>query len=106
MQSLTLRVILQAVFGYEPGAAEDELRRRLRAMVEPLARPRGLLMLSARAARRRPRRGASEFEASRRAVDEILYAEIARRRAEPDLAGARRRVLGAAARRGRERRSG
>ena len=30
MQSLTLRVIMRAVFGYEPGAAEDELRARLR----------------------------------------------------------------------------
>ena len=27
MQSLTLRVIMQAVFGYEPGAEEEELRR-------------------------------------------------------------------------------
>ena len=42
MQSLTLRVILRAVFGYEPGPEEAELRGRLRAMVEPLARPSGL----------------------------------------------------------------
>ena len=27
MQSLTLRVIMRAVFGFEPGPAEDELRR-------------------------------------------------------------------------------
>ena len=47
MQSLTLRVIMEAVFGYEPGPAEEELRRRLRAMVEPLARPRGMMLLSA-----------------------------------------------------------
>ena len=33
MQSLTLRVIVRAVFGYQPGAAEDELRRALRAML-------------------------------------------------------------------------
>ncbi len=46
MQSLTLRVIMRAVFGYEPGAAEDELRTRLRKMIEPLARPRGMLLLS------------------------------------------------------------
>ena len=26
MQSLTLRVIMRAVFGFEPGAAEQELR--------------------------------------------------------------------------------
>jgi cytochrome P450 family 135 len=86
MQSLTLRVILQAVFGYEPGAAEEELRRRLRAMVEPLARRRGLLMMAAVLRGRGDRRAAAQFEARKRAVDEILYAEIARRRQIPDLA--------------------
>ena len=83
MQSLTLRVILRAVFGYETGPAEAELRRRLRAMVEPLARPRRLLLLSA--IRSRDRGAVLRFEAQRRAVDEILYAEIARRREEPGL---------------------
>lgn len=86
LQSLTLRVILQAVFGYEPGAAEQELRRRLRAMVDPLARPRSLLMLAAAVRGRGDRRGAAEFEARKRAVDEILFDEIARRREQPDLA--------------------
>jgi cytochrome P450 len=84
MQTLTLRVIMQAVFGYRPGAAEEELRTRLRKMVEPLARPRGLLLLTA-LGRFRDRGVLRRFEQSRRAVDEILYEEIARRRAEPDL---------------------
>jgi cytochrome P450 len=35
MQSLTLRVIMRAVFGFEPGPAELELRDRLRAMIGP-----------------------------------------------------------------------
>jgi cytochrome P450 len=86
LQSLTLRVILQAVFGYEPGAEQDELARRLRAMVEPLSRPRGLLMISAVVRGRTERRSAREFEARKRAVDEILYAEISRRRGQADLA--------------------
>jgi cytochrome P450 len=86
MQSLTLRVILRAVFGFQPGDEEAELRRRLRAMVEPLARPRGLMMVAAAVRGRRNRRAVMEFEARKRAVDEILYAEIARRRGEPDLA--------------------
>ncbi|HEY2259218.1 MAG TPA: cytochrome P450 [Solirubrobacteraceae bacterium] len=86
MQSLTLRVILKAVFGYEPGPAEAELRRRLRAMIEPLSRPRGLMMISAVVRGRDDRRAAREFEARKRAVDEVVYAEIARRRQEPDLA--------------------
>src|SRR5947209_11377384 len=85
MQSLTLRVIIHAVFGYEPGAAADELRRRLRAMVEPVARPRGLLLLQLLGRVGADRRALSSFEAQRRAVDEILYAEIASRRGEPNL---------------------
>jgi cytochrome P450 len=89
MQSLTLRVIMRAVFGYEPGAAEEELRRRIRAMVDPLARPRGvplMLVIGRLGAGRGADRGAARrFDAARRAVDEILYAEIARRRDDPQL---------------------
>jgi cytochrome P450 len=85
MQSLTLRVILRAVFGYTPGADEDELARRLRAMVEPLSRARGALLLNAVMRGRGERKSAQEFAARKRAVDEIIYAEIARRRAVPDL---------------------
>ena len=87
MQSLTLRVILRAVFGYEPGAERGRAARPAagdgRAAV---ARPRGMLDALGRDAR--PRRPAGPRGSSRqrkRAVDEILYAEIARRRAAPDL---------------------
>ena len=82
---LTLGVIIHAVFGYEPGPAADELRQRLRAMIEPIARPRGLVLLQLLGRVGGDRRALSEFESRRRAVDEILYAEIAARRAEPDL---------------------
>jgi cytochrome P450 len=85
MQSLTLRVILRAVFGFQAGSAQDELRARLRAMGEPLSRPGGLMALAAVARGRSERRGAREFAARRQAVDEILYAEIESRRAQPDL---------------------
>jgi cytochrome P450 len=84
MQSLTLKVIIQAVFGYEPGAAADELARRLRSMVEPVSRPRGLLLLTM-LARRRQDQAPPSFEAARRAVDEVLLQEIGRRRSEADL---------------------
>ena len=85
MQALTIGVILRAVFGYEPGPEEDELRRRLREMIEPVAEPRGLLLMFT-LGRLGNRRGAAQrFERSRRAVDEILYAEIARRRADDRL---------------------
>jgi cytochrome P450 family 135 len=90
MQSLTLQVILRAVFGFTPGPAEEQLRRRLRAMIEPLARPRGLMLMATlgrlAGGRGGPGAGMRRFEASRRAVDEILYAEIARRREDPELA--------------------
>jgi cytochrome P450 family 135 len=85
MQSLTLRVIIRVVFGYEAGPAADELQRRLRGMIEPVARPRGLLLMQLLQRFGGDRRALSEFEARRRSVDELLYAEIARRRAEPDL---------------------
>ncbi len=93
MQSLTLRVIMEAVFGYRPETpGESELRHAVRAMIEPIATPRGLVLLRAAMTalpivkRGAPGAAAERFAASKRAVDEILYAEIARRRAEPDLA--------------------
>jgi cytochrome P450 len=86
MQSLTLRVILRAVFGYETGPAEAELRGRLRAMLDPLARPRGMVIMRALLRRRPdPSTAVQAFEERRKAVDEIIYDEIARRRQEPDL---------------------
>jgi cytochrome P450 len=87
MQSLTLRVIIRVVFGYPPGPEADELQRRLRAMIEPVARPRGLLLaqLLGRFGAAGERQALSRFEQQRREVDQLLYAEIARRRAEPDL---------------------
>jgi cytochrome P450 len=85
MQAVTLRVILRAVFGYRPGAAEDELQRRLRAMIEPIARPRGLLLMFTLGRLGSDRGATTRFEENRRAVDQILFEEIARRRQEPDL---------------------
>jgi cytochrome P450 len=85
MQAATLRVIIRVVFGYEAGPAADELQRRLRAMIEPVARPRGLVLLQLLGRFGGDRRGLSGFEAQRRAVDEVVYAEIRRRRAEPGL---------------------
>ncbi len=85
MQSLMLRVILRVVFGYEDGPAEAELRARLRAMVEPIANPNTRTIAIALLRRRNPTTASADFERRRRAVDEILYAEIARRRQEADL---------------------
>jgi cytochrome P450 len=81
MQALTLQVILRAVFGYRAGEAERELARRLRAFVEPLGQPRDLRMLFGLVRRRSGGQRADRFQQRRDAVDELLYAEIARRRA-------------------------
>jgi cytochrome P450 len=75
------------VFGYEPGPEADELQRRLRSMIEPVATPRGLALLQlVTRFRRRENRALARFEATRREVDELVYAEIVRRREDPDLA--------------------
>src|SRR5437588_5862386 len=84
MQAATLRVIIRVVFGYEPGPEADELQRRLRAMIEPVARPRGLALLQL-LTRFGERRRFTRFESTRRAADGLLYAELSRRRADPNL---------------------
>jgi cytochrome P450 len=85
MQSLTLAVIVRAVFGYEPGPEELALRERLSEMIAPVTRSRGLLSLLVL-----PRlgldRSRQRFLEARAAVDELLYAEIDQRRADPELA--------------------
>ncbi len=85
MQSLTLRVIMRAVFGYDAGPAEAELREALRAMIEPVAQPRGLLMMLTLGRLRGSRGAAGRFARNRTRVNALLFAEITRRRADPDL---------------------
>src|SRR3954454_5542009 len=45
MQALTLDVIMRAVFGVEEGPRQDELKLRLRQMIEPVSNRFGLLMM-------------------------------------------------------------
>jgi cytochrome P450 family 135 len=95
MQSLTLRVIVQAVFGYEPGPEEERLRTALRAMVEPLTRPRGLPLMMLLGRVGADRGAAKQFAERRRVVDELLYAEIAKRREDPESLAERDDVFSA-----------
>ncbi len=82
-QQLTLDVILRAVFGVEAGPRQDELKRRLRSMIDPVSNRLGiLLMVLMRSGNEQAMR---RFEERRRLVDELIYDEIARRREVPDL---------------------
>jgi cytochrome P450 len=85
MQSLTLDVIMQAVFGVEEGARQDDLKRRVRAMVDPVGTRLGILAMVLLGGRFGTSRAVEGFEDRRREVDRLIYEEIARRRAAPDL---------------------
>jgi cytochrome P450 len=84
MQGLTLEVIIQAVLGVRDGARLEEVRTTLRTLLTDVMDPlsAGLLaLLGPHRFRRLPmvKRGLAP-------TNEMLYDEIARRRADPDLA--------------------
>ncbi len=84
MQAVTLEVIMRAVFGVSDPARRDALRERLGPMLAGLADPG--IQLRALLAQRFGR--SDPLEGLRRdveAVDELLYAEIADRRADPAI---------------------
>jgi cytochrome P450 len=81
MQRLTLRIILRTVFGVEEGARMDALERSL---IRLMARGSRIMLLPALQRDWGPGSPQRQFEASRAEVDQLLYAEIARRRASPE----------------------
>jgi cytochrome P450 len=82
MQAVTLEVILRAVFGVTDPQRLERLRVLLRGLLESTSSPR--LQLRVLVARRFGRRGPLDaLEAQTGAVDELLLAEIAERRADP-----------------------
>ena len=83
-QDITLDVIAEAVFGFRPGPREEELKRRLRAMIAPLGNRAGLILMAITRGRLGGT-GWKSFEEARLAVDEMLLEEIAARRKETDL---------------------
>jgi cytochrome P450 len=84
MQSLTLEVIMRAVFGVVEGPRREELKRRVRGMIAPTASRFGVLLLALSGGRFGTAAG-EHFEERRRRVDELIYDEITERRAAPDL---------------------
>jgi cytochrome P450 len=83
MQAITLEVILSAVFGVEDHERRDALRERLIAVLATTRSPLALGLTIDRL------RGLPRYREMARMLDEadqILFAEIADRRADPELA--------------------
>src|SRR5215210_6681099 len=85
MQSLTLDVIMQAVLGVEPGPRQEELKRRVRAMLDPVGTRWRMIVALLSGGRRGMAEAARRFEEKRRHVDQMIYEEIAQRRGASDL---------------------
>jgi len=84
MQAITLEVILRAVFGVSAGPRLERLRGMLANVLQETASPQAQLV--GLAARRFGGRGPwGRFEGQLKAVDELLYEEIAEHRAKPGL---------------------
>ena len=84
MQSMTLDVIMSTVFGVAEGPRQEELKRRIRGLVDPVGSRVGVLLMAVSGGRFGSAAGRS-FEERRRLLDELIYEEIARRRSAPDL---------------------
>ncbi|MBX3192152.1 MAG: cytochrome P450 [Labilithrix sp.] len=78
MQDVTLRVILQTIFGFALGPRLDEMRRRTKRILQLGAWPPLLLPFMQRDLG--PWSPWAKFQAALKAGDEYLYDEIARRR--------------------------
>jgi cytochrome P450 family 135 len=84
MQAITLEVILRVVFGVSEGPRLEQLRVVLTKVLEETSSP--FTQLIGLAARRFGGRGPwAKFETQLKAVDELLYAEIADHRKREDL---------------------
>ncbi len=84
MQAITLEVILRVVFGVSDPGRLQKLRSLLGKVLADVAAPSA--QLSTLITRRVPDHGPwARFQALLREIDEPLYAEIAERRADPDL---------------------
>ena len=79
MQQITLEVILRTVFGMEDGASMDRLGGELTAVMNVGRNPLSMLPLSR--VWMGPRSPRAQFERHKAAADELIFAEIERRRA-------------------------
>jgi cytochrome P450 family 135 len=85
MQILTLEVIMRTVFGVEDAERKAELMRRIRAMLDPISRRLGILVIALSRGRFGDSGAMQQFRERRAHLDELLYDEITARRAASDL---------------------
>jgi cytochrome P450 len=83
MQAITLEVILRVVFGVAEGSRLERLRHLLTTVLEETASPSAQLI--GLVTRRFGGRPWAKFEGRLKEVDDLLYAEIAERRAAEDF---------------------
>ncbi len=92
MHKMTLEIILRTVFGLALGDRHDRLSEALSTMFNRLLSPTGmLLMIPAFQHNLGPLTAWAAFKRDKALVDELLYAEIAERRAEAARPSAPRR---------------
>jgi cytochrome P450 family 110 len=86
MQTISLRVILRAVFGLNEGARYEQLERLLGTMLDAMSSPQSVSLLYFPILRQDfgPWSPWGRFIRTRRQVDDLLYEEIAERRQHPD----------------------
>jgi len=83
MQAITLEIIMRAVFGFEDTERRERIGDPLRRLLDMVgSRPR-VVMMALTAGRSGPLSPWRQFAAAREQADELLYAEIRARRADP-----------------------
>src|ERR671920_292938 len=87
MQSLTLDVILHTVWGIGEGPRAEELKRRIRAAIDPLSNRFGIFVLALSGGRFGDGGAMKRFQERRAALDAMIFEEIAARREVTDLEG-------------------
>src|ERR687898_355107 len=85
MQRITLEIVMRAIFGVsELGGGLERLRAALTSMLDWTTKPSRLVVLVAAGPKGIPH--IPEYRAVMRELDAVIAEEIARRRAEPDVA--------------------